>query len=338
MIEDPSEGQELRTDRQGARRFPTAGEDSAHSRLDPNTPQTASPAYRLGFADPDFLLRDELRAARLELEFLKPDLLQKDRGIVATVAVFGSARIPAPEDVAALLENAELAAARDPANPLLAMELRRARALVDKGRYYEEARRLARMIAESEEEGPDAAQGSDSAFRPQDPATEPADACRLYHGRASVVIVTGGGPGIMEAANRGAHDVDRDNIGLNIVLPREQAPNPYITPHLCFNFHYYALRKMHFLLRAVALVVFPGGYGTLDELFELLTLIQTGKIEPMPVLLFGREYWERIIDFRALVDEGMIGPEDLEIFTYVETAEEAWRHLEPVLATVREQT
>ncbi len=337
-MEDPSEGQELRTDRQGTRRFPTAGEDSAHSRLDPNTPQTTSPAYRLGFADPDFLLRDELRAARLELEFLKPDLLQRDRGIVATIAVFGSARIPAPENVAALLEEAELAAARDPANLLLAQDLRRVRSLVEKARYYEEARRLARMIAESQAESPDADQGSASAPRPQIAAEQPADACRLYHGPASVVIVTGGGPGIMEAANRGAHDVDVDNIGLNIVLPREQAPNPYITPHLCFNFHYYALRKMHFLMRAVALVVFPGGYGTLDELFELLTLIQTGKIEPMPVLLFGREYWERIIDFQALVDEGMIGPEDLQIFAYVETAEEAWRHLQPVLATVREQT
>jgi uncharacterized protein (TIGR00730 family) len=285
--------------------------------------------YRLGFADPDFLLRDELRAVRLQLEFLKPDLLQRDRGIVATVAVFGSARVPAPEELAARLEEAERAAAQDPTDPVLAENLRAVRSLKFKSRYYEEARRLTRMIAESQKGPPDEDPDSDA---------KPADACRLYHGPASVVVVTGGGPGIMEAANRGAHDVDGDTIGLNIVLPREQAPNPYITPHLCFNFHYYALRKMHFLMRAVALVVFPGGYGTLDELFEVLTLIQTGKIEPIPVLLFGRDYWERIINFRALVDEGMIGPEDLHIFSYVETAEEAWHHLQPILATVSQQT
>ncbi len=159
------------------------------------------------------------------------------------------------------------------------------------------------------------------------------DACLIQHSPKSVVVVTGGGPGIMEAANRGAHDVDADTIGLNIVLPFEQRPNPYITPHLCFNFHYFALRKMHFLLRAVALVVFPGGFGTLDELFEVLTLIQTGKIKPIPVLLFGREYWERIIDFQALVDEGAIAPRDLGIFQYVETADEAWEILRPFLDT-----
>ncbi len=145
------------------------------------------------------------------------------------------------------------------------------------------------------------------------------------------MVVTGGGPGVMEAANRGAHDIGADNIGLNIVLPFEQAPNEYITPHLCFNFHYFAIRKMHLLLRAIALVVFPGGYGTLDELFEVLTLIQTRKIKPMPVLLFSREYWERIIDFRAMVEEGVIAPADIEIFSYVETAEEAWQTLKPVM-------
>jgi uncharacterized protein (TIGR00730 family) len=160
---------------------------------------------------------------------------------------------------------------------------------------------------------------------------EEANSCRLHHGPASIVVVTGGGPGVMEAANRGAHDVGVDSIGLNIVLPFEQAPNAYITPHLCFNFHYFAIRKMHFLLRAVALVVFPGGYGTLDELFEVLTLIQTRKIKPIPVLLFGREYWERVIDFSALVDEGMIAPADLDIFCFVETADDAWQRLEPVL-------
>ena len=162
------------------------------------------------------------------------------------------------------------------------------------------------------------------------------NACRLQHGASSIVVVTGGGPGVMEAANRGAHDVGRDSIGLNIVLPFEQRPNPYITPHLCFNFHYFALRKMHFLMRAVALVVFPGGYGTMDELFEVLTLIQTRKIKPIPVLLFGKEYWQRVIDFAALVDEGVISPKDLDYFSYVETADEAWRELLPVLTSLLE--
>ena len=185
-----------------------------------------------------------------------------------------------------------------------------------KARYYDEARRLAQMICTARGE------------------LSPDDACILQHEAGSVVVVTGGGPGVMEAANRGAHDIGADNIGLNIVLPFEQAPNAYITPHLCFNFHYFAIRKMHFLLRAIALVVFPGGYGTLDELFEVLTLIQTRKIKPIPVLLFGREYWERIIDFPAMVEEGVIAPADLEIFHYVETAEEAWRILKPITEAV----
>jgi uncharacterized protein (TIGR00730 family) len=347
MTEDSSSRDDAQPDRRSARRFPSAEQDSAHSRLDPNTPQTTSPAYRLGFADPDFLLRDDLRAVRLQLEFLKPDLLQRDRGVLATVAVFGSARVPAPDDAAAHLAEAQRALAEDPSDPKLAERLRIVRSLAEKCRYYDEARNLARLIAESHvrDSSPEQDVKSQPAAEPQrgwepeaPPDSDPADTCKLYYGPGSVVVVTGGGPGIMEAANRGAHDADGDSIGLNIVLPREQAPNPYITPHLCFNFHYYALRKMHFLLRAVALVVFPGGYGTLDELFEVLTLIQTGKIEPIPVLLFGRDYWERIIHFQTLADEGMIEPKDLEIFSYVETAEEAWEHLRPVLAAVRERT
>ena len=295
------------------RLFPSAEEDRLHSRLDPDTPQTSSPAYRLSFADPEFLMRDELRATRLQLEFLKPDILQRDRDIVATVVVFGSARIPAPEDAAAVLAEAERAEAESPDDPRVAQRARAARSLVEKSRFYDEARRLARMISKLQGE------------------PEEANSCRLRHGPASIVVVTGGGPGVMEAANRGAHDVGVDSIGLNIVLPFEQAPNAYITPHLCFNFHYFAIRKMHFLLRAVALVVFPGGYGTLDELFEVLTLIQTHKIKPIPVLLFGREYWDRVIDFSALVEEGMIAPADLDIFCFVETADDAWERLEPVL-------
>jgi hypothetical protein len=299
------------------RPFPSAQEDTLHTRLDPQTPQTSSPSYRLSYADIDFLMRDELRGARLQLEFLKPDLIQRDRGIRATVVVFGSARVPPPDEAETWVEAARAAAAADPGDPELARRERTTRALAAKCRYYDEARRLARFISEAN----------------RHPAPEAA--CILQHPPSSVVVVTGGGPGIMEAANRGAHDVNADTIGLNIVLPYEQAPNAYITPHLCFNFHYFAIRKMHFLLRAVALVVFPGGFGTLDELFEVLTLIQTHKIKPFPVLLFGKEYWDRIIDFQAMVDEGVIAPQDLEIFSYVETAEEAFALLGPVLTRAR---
>jgi uncharacterized protein (TIGR00730 family) len=299
--------------REVGRPFPSAHQDRLRTRLDPDTPQTLSPAYRLSYEDPEFLMRDELRGARLQLEFLKPDILMRDRGIAATVVVFGSARIPAPEDAAARLETAERSAAANPDDPEAALRLQTIRSLVKKTRYYDEARRLAQMICTA------------GGHRTPD------DACILQHHPGSVVVVTGGGPGVMEAANRGAHDIGADNIGLNIVLPFEQVPNEYITPHLCFNFHYFAIRKMHLLLRAIALVVFPGGYGTLDELFEVLTLIQTRKIEPIPVLLFSREYWERIINFHAMVDEGVIAPADLEIFSYVETAEEAWQTLKPVM-------
>jgi len=306
-------------DNKTVRPFPSAEEDTLHIRLDPETDQTRSPAYRLSYADPEFLMRDELRGARLQLEYLKPDLLMRDRGIKATVVMFGSARIPAPEEAEAMVAAAREAAAADPDNVELIQNERAARALAAKSRYYEEARKLARYISAADRE------------------PVPDEACLLQHSSSSVVVVTGGGPGIMEAANRGAHDVHADNVGLNIVLPHEQRPNRYITPHLCFNFHYFAIRKMHFLLRAVALVVFPGGFGTLDELFEVLTLIQTNKIKPFPVLLFGREYWERIIDFQAMVEEGVISQDDLKIFSYVETAEEAYSILEPVLTALREE-
>jgi uncharacterized protein (TIGR00730 family) len=300
--------------------FPSAHEDRLRARLDIETPQTESPAYKLSYEDPDFLMRDEMRGTRLQLEFLKPDILMRDRGISATVVVFGSARIPAPDQVADRIAEAERLAAEYPDDPNVAWRLRAIRNLAGKTRYYDEARRLAQLICVVEDE-----------------RTSDAEACILRHDVGSVVVVTGGGPGVMEAANRGAHDIGVDNIGLNIVLPFEQRPNEYITPHLCFNFHYFAVRKMHFLLRAVALVVFPGGYGTLDELFEVLTLIQTKKIKPMPVLLFGREYWEKIINFQAMMEEGVIAPADLEIFRYVETADEAWGVLRPVIREVWEQ-
>ncbi len=263
------------------------------------TPQTLSPSFKLSFEDSDFLLRDELRAVRLELELMKTEITLQDHNIRSTIVVFGSARVPSPEAADCHCDEAEAALAADPNNPELQRAVRASKHQLAHCRYYEESRKFGRLVSEAAQNG----QGRD------------------------YVIMTGGGPGIMEAANRGAADANRVSIGLNIKLPREQMPNPYITPELTFQFHYFALRTMHFLMRAKALVVFPGGFGTLDELFETLTLIQTGKIEPMPVLLFGEEYWRRIINFEAMVDEGTIAPKDLEIFHFVESAEEAWSYI-----------
>lgn len=257
--------------------------------------QTTSPSYRLSFNDPDFLTREELRPVRLQLELLKPELLQQQQGVKATVVVFGGSRIPDKETAQSNLQQAEIAAVEDPENPAIQRQVAIARRILAKSGYYQEARKLGRLI---------------SAI------CHDRSGCNLY-------VITGGGPGIMEAANRGADDAGAQSIGLNIVLPHEQAPNSYISPELCFQFHYFSVRKMHFLMRAQALVAFPGGFGTLDELFETLTLIQTKKIEPLPVLLFGREFWQQAINFEFLVEEGVISPEDLNIFNYVETAEEA---------------
>lgn len=276
--------------------FPTAEDDVTSARLTPDTIQTRSPSYRLAYTDEEFLLRDELRPVRLQLELLKPDLLQQENGIHSTVVVFGSARIPEEKVAASRLRLAETSAAASPTDTALAKEVRVARHVLKNSRYYDEARKLGRLI------------------------TEDSKKCEL-------VVITGGGPGIMEAANRGAADADGLSIGLNIVLPFEQQPNSYITPELCFQFHYFAIRKMHFLKRARALVACPGGYGTLDELFETLTLIQTKKIKPVPILLLGSEYWKRIINFDAMVEEGVIGEQDLMLFQYVETAEEAWQKI-----------
>jgi len=276
--------------------FPSASEDARAAELCPPSPQTLSSSYRLAYMDHDFLLRDELRPVRLELELLKPELLLKEHQIENTIVVFGGARIPEPKVAHEQLADAEAAASKDPANELLARKVKIGRSVAEKSKYYEEARKLASLVSK---------------------ATKNSD-------HFNFVVITGGGPGIMEAANRGAYEVGAESIGLNIVLPFEQKPNEYITPELCFQFHYFAIRKMHFLMRAKALVVFPGGYGTLDELFETLTLIQTRKIKPMPVLIFGREFWEKIINFDALVEEGTISPEDIKLFRYVETAEEAW--------------
>jgi len=275
--------------------FPTSKEDAAAAEKDVCTPQTISPSYRLSYMDTDFLTREELRPVRLQLELLKPEILQQEHGIEATVVVFGSSRIPAKSEAQQKLAKAKLAAAADPSNKTLEKDVEIAENIVKKSRYYDEARKLSSLLSQM--------------------------SCGQSDNR--MVVVTGGGPGIMEAANRGAYDVGAKSIGLNIVLPHEQAPNEYISPELCFQFHYFSIRKMQFLMRAQALVVFPGGFGTMDELFETLTLIQTKKIVPLPVLLFGREFWDKLLNFDFLVSEGVISPGDIDIFKFVETAEEA---------------
>lgn len=279
--------------------FPSAQEDAAIARPQVSTPQTESPAYRLAFLDDDFILKPELRPVRLQLELLKPELLMQTNNIDSTVVIFGSARLLDEQTAAENLKKAEELARQSPNDPAMTALLEKARRAMTGSRYYEEARKLAALISK---------------------------ACQCEEKNTHVVI-TGGGPGIMEAANRGANEVGAKSIGLNIVLPHEQAPNEFITPELCFQFHYFAVRKMHFLIRARALVAFPGGFGTMDELFETLTLIQTQKIKPIPVLLFGGDFWRRAINFEALVEDGTISPGDLNLFEYVETAEEAWGHI-----------
>ena len=269
-----------------SRVFARAKQDAESAATAVSTPQTEHPANRLAFQDLDFLLREDLRPVRFQLELLKPELILDEAKIASTFVFYGSARIPEREKAQAMLDLATDDTHR-----------RIAERLVAKSHYYDVARDLARLASRL----------------PRD-----------ENGMRHFVVCSGGGPSIMEAANRGAADVGAESIGLNIVLPHEQAPNPYVTPSLSLQFHYFALRKMHFLLRARALAAFPGGFGTFDELFELLTLIQTGKIKPIPVLLFGREFWEKVVNFQALVDEGVVSERDLGIFTYVETAEEAW--------------
>ena len=254
------------------------------------------PSHRLAFEDIDFLTREELRPVRLQLELLKPELLQQEQGVVSTIVVFGSSRVPSPEQADAQLKDADVAvngdAPPDDVEGEVARAAHRARLL----RYYDEARKFAGLVSEHCQAG----------------------------GIREFVITTGGGPGIMEAANRGAYDVNAKSMGLNIEIPHEQVPNPYITPELCFSFRYFALRKMHFLMRAKALVVFPGGFGTLDELFDALTLIQTGKMEPMPVVLVGETYWRQVLNLDFMAEVGTISPDDLGLVTHVDTAEEAW--------------
>ena len=246
-------------------------------------------SYRLAFADPEFLLRPETRGIRFQLELLKPELALTAAGVHSTVVVYGGARFVAPD-----IAQEQLAAAQASGDT---QALALAERAVRTSRYYQASRDFARIEA------------TNSLRQPQEEM--------LY-------ICTGGGPGVMEAANRGAADVDVPSVGLNIALPHEQSANPYVTPELTFKFHYFALRKMHFLMRARALVAFPGGFGTLDELFEVLTLVQTRKARPVPIVLFGRDYWSRLLNLDMLVDEGAIAPEDLALYEVVDTPEEAW--------------
>ena len=246
-------------------------------------------AYRLAFADPEFLLRRETRGIRFQLEMLKPDIDQAEQGIDSTIVVFGSARFLSPEEAQAGLTQAQLVGD--------ARALAVAERQVKNSHYYDQARLFGRLVA-----------GHSMHRRREE---------RLF-------IATGGGPGIMEAANRGAHEMGALSVGLNIALAHEQYPNPYITPNLSFKFHYFALRKMHFMMRAKALVAFPGGFGTLDELFEVITLVQTRKAKPVPIVLFGSEYWKRLFNTDLLIEEGVIAVEDLELFTYVDDPADAW--------------
>ena len=273
-----------------ARNFPSAEQEAAAAQP-PSRYEGPESAYRLAFTDTEFLLREELRPVRMQLELLKPELIQQEQNIRSTVVIFGSARIPPPEVAQRSLEQAQ---ALDDTKLVKHAEMQ-----LKMSHFYEEARRFAALIT-----------------------------TRTAAWPTPVHVVTGGGPGIMEAGNRGAFEVGGKSIAMNIVLPHEQMPNPYITPELCFQFHYFALRKMHFLMRSVALVCFPGGFGTLDELFEVMTLVQTGKSRRRPILLFGREFWTRLVNFELLVETGMISPHDVNLFRFVETAEEAWALLE----------
>ncbi len=276
--------------------FPNAKQDADHHAAHiKDNPQMQSPAYRLAYHDFDFMIRDELRPVRLQLELLKPELAFAEHGIESTIVIFGSARLLDAKTAQHQLSLAKQQLTENPTDTHAQYAVLCAERAVQKSYYYEQARRLGALITEN----------SASQSR-------------------QLVVVTGGGGGIMEAANRGASEANGKSIGLNIVLPHEQMPNSYITPELCFQFHYFAVRKMHLLMRAKALVAFPGGFGTLDELFEALTLIQTKKMHRIPVILFGRSYWNTIVNFEALVEEGAVAEEDLNLIQYAETAEEAW--------------
>ncbi len=290
-----------------ARREPLPCEQPKPAAEDPDAPERvrrimASPSYRLAAADPDFLQGDDTRGLRLLLDYLKPELVLQRRGVAHTIVVFGSTRICEPAEARRRLDEAcaRLAEAGGPeAAPALAAKKAIAERIVARSVYYDVARDFCRLVAEA----------SAGAERP------------------TTLVMTGGGPGIMEAANRGAFDGGAESIGLNIALPHEQYPNPYVTPELCFQFHYFALRKLHFMQRARALVAFPGGYGTFDELFEVLTLVQTRVMRPIPIILVGEAFWRAAVDFDFLVAEGVIDREDRELFWFAESAQEIFDSL-----------
>jgi uncharacterized protein (TIGR00730 family) len=272
------------------RTFYAAEQEAGFVEQEPTrTPQTTHPAYRLAFRDSDFLLREDLRPIRFQLELLKPEISMEEARIGSTLVMYGSARIPQEDQVEDVLAKADTPQKRKVAERLAA-----------NSKYCTEAYKLARIASERS---------------------------IVEDGMRQFVVCSGGGPSIMEAANKGASDAGAESIGLNIVLPHEQAPNSYVTPYLSFRFHYFALRKMHFLIRARAVAVFPGGYGTLDEMVETLCLIQTKKMKPIPILVFGKEFWDKVINFEALADEGTISYEDLDLFRWCETAEDAWEHI-----------
>ena len=259
-----------------------------------------APAYRVAYHDHDFIDTNDLRPVRLQLELLKPELILREQKIITTIVLFGGTRILEPKKAATQVKKLETMLKRKPREAALKKRLRIAKSIQAKSHFYDEAREFGRLVSSE---------------------------CQKDGNHSEYVIVTGGGPGIMEAANRGAYDVGAKSIGLNITIPLEQEPNPYISPQLCMQFHYFALRKMHFLLRAKALLAFPGGYGTMDELFEALTLVQTRKVKRLPIILFGEKYWRKVINFEYLVKEGTIDEEDISLFVYADKAADAWDYI-----------
>ena len=256
-----------------------------------------SPSYRVAHEDIEFLNLPELRPVRMQLELLKPEMTLIKEGVGSTVVIFGGTQVVGEEEAEERLEKARAALKKSPKDEKLQRAVVRAENFMEKVKFYDDAREFARLVSST---------------------------CQV-DGKCDYVITTGGGPGIMEAGNRGAWDVGAKSIGLNITLPDEQAPNPYITPELCFQFDYFALRKMHFLMRAAALVTFPGGFGTLDELFNALTLRQTNRMQDIPIVLYGSKYWKNVINFQFLADEGVIRDEHLDLIDYADTPEEAWK-------------
>jgi len=259
-----------------------------------------SPSYRVAYHDDELMDSPDLRHVRMELEFLKADLILRRHNVQSTIVVFGSTQVCEPAVAQKNLDQARVRLDEAPDDPRRRRALARAERIAAKSPYYDVAREFARLVSSQ---------------------------CQI-EGQCDYVITTGGGPGIMEAANRGAYEVGAKSVGLNIRLPKEQEPNPYITPELCFQFHYFAIRKLHFLLRAKALVIFPGGFGTIDEMFDALTLRQTGRMQHIPIILFGRHYWQRAIGFEFLADEGTIDDRDLDLFHFADTPEEAWRMIQ----------